>query len=354
MTNSLPPGPDAAPQSELDAPPARPVMADPQPDTMPAARGESELSGDVSPLDAAGPEAPVAAPSGSGVAPSSSGVAPTDDSGVGGPGAVPTESVVPTGTGPPPPRRGPVVALGYFAAAVVGALLLGGSLLAFGGVGRSVPSPSPTPTPPPNVANGPSLGTTAAPVTIEIWADYQCPFCRLEAMVFGGSMERAYVLPGTVRIVYHDFAFLGQESIDAAVAARCAGRQDPGAYWRYHDLLFASQQGENQGTFSRTNLVALAGIASLDATAFTACLDDPAVAKAVSDETAQGRALGIASTPTMRITGPGGTRLLTGFSQSWATISDAVTAVESTLPSPGPGTGGSQAPASSGVPTATP
>ena len=29
MTDSLPPGPDAAPQSELDAPPARPVMADP-------------------------------------------------------------------------------------------------------------------------------------------------------------------------------------------------------------------------------------------------------------------------------------------------------------------------------------
>jgi protein-disulfide isomerase len=253
-----------------------------------------------------------------------------------------------------PPRRLPLVALGYLAAAVVGALLLGGSLVAVGGVGRAVPSPSPSPTPPPNVANGPSLGTSAAPVTIEIWADYQCPFCRLEAMVFGGSMERTYVLPGTARIEYHDFAFLGKESIDAAVAARCAGRQDPGAYWRYHDLLFASQQGENQGAFSRANLVTLAGIASLDATAFTACLDDPAVAKAVADETAQGRALGIASTPTLRITGPGGTRMLTGFSQSWAAIRDAVAAVESAPASASPGPGGSRPPASSGVPAATP
>lgn len=255
-----------------------------------------------------------------------------------------------------PPRRLPLVALGYLAAAVVGALLLGGSLVAVGGVGRAVPSPSPTPPPPPppNVANGPSLGTSAAPVTIEIWADYQCPFCRLEAMVFGGSMERAYVLPGTARIVYHDFAFLGTESVDAAVAARCAGRQDPGAYWRYHDLLFASQQGENQGAFSRANLVTLAGIASLDATAFTACLDDPTVPKAVADETSQGRALGIASTPTLRITGPGGTRMLTGFSQSWAAIRDAVTAVESAPAPASPGPGGSHTPASSGAPAATP
>ena len=60
------------------------------------------------------------------------------------------------------------------------------------------------------------------PVTLEIWADYQCPFCRLEDLLFGGAVDREYVAPGIVRIVYRDFAFLGQESTDAAVAARCA------------------------------------------------------------------------------------------------------------------------------------
>ncbi len=184
-------------------------------------------------------------------------------------------------------------------------------------------------------------------MTIEVWADYQCPYCRLEAIVFGGSMERTYVLPGLARIVYRDFAFLGQESIDAAVAARCAGRQDPGAYWRYHDLLFASQQGENQGTFARANLVTLAGIAALDATSFSACLDDPAVAKAVADETAQGRAAGIVSTPTLRVSGPGGTKLLAGISSSWSTISDAIAAVSTAAPAGSPGPGASpSAPAS--------
>lgn len=273
---------------------------------------------------------------------------------------VPTEPVVPTG--PPPatarPGRGPAVALGYLAAALAGALLLGGSLVVFGGVGRASPSPSPTlaptPTPPPNGADGPSLGSAAAPVTIEVWADYQCPYCRLDAMVFGGSMERAYVLPGNARIVYRDFAFLGQESIDAAVAARCAGSQDPGAYWRFHDLLFASQKGENQGTFKRENLVTLAGIAALNATAFAACLDEPAVAKAVADETAQGRAAGIESTPTLRLSGPGGTRILAGFSAGWLTISDAMAAVSAPAPSASPPPGGSSTPLASEVPAATP
>ncbi len=270
--------------------------------------------------------------------------------------SAPTEPVVPGGRPPATPRpgRGPALVAGYLAAALAGALLLGGGLAAFGGLGGAAPSPSPTlaptPTPPPNAADGPSLGSAAAPVTVEVWADYQCPYCRLEAMVYGGSLERAYVLPASARIVYRDFAFLGQESTDAAVAARCAGRQDPGAYWRYHDLLFASQQGENQGTFKRENLLTLAGLAALDATSFTACLADPAVAKAVADETAAGRALGIESTPTMRIIGPGGTKTLAGFSKDWATIRDAIAAVAVATPSASPSSGVSPSPDASAAP----
>jgi protein-disulfide isomerase len=283
------------------------------------------------------------------------------------PDFVPTEPVVPMSPPPAtaPPGRGPAVALGHVAAALVGALLLGGSLVAFGVVGRAAPSPSPspspapsatlapTPTPPPIAADGPSLGSAAAPVTIEVWADFQCPFCKLLAMAFGGSMERAYVLPGIARIVSRDFAFLGQESIDAAVAARCAGAQDPGAYWRYHDLLFASQEGENKGTFKRQNLATLARVAGVDPTPFTACLDDPAVAEAVAAETAQGRALGIDSTPTLRISGPGGTRILAGFGAGWSTIRDAIAAVSAPAPGVSPEPSGST-PIESGAPSTSP
>lgn len=254
---------------------------------------------------------------------------------------------------PPEPATGPAPlagaaaravprVLGYLAAAA-GGLLVGALLVAAGGFAAGTPRPGPTPPPtavpsePPAWADGQVVGRPDAPVTIEIWADYQCPFCRLETFAFGGALEREYAGSGTARIVYRDYAFLGQESVDAAVAARCAGRQAPGAYWRYHDLLFVSQQGENQGTFARQNLVALAGVANLDVVAFTACLDDPAVREAVTAETTEGGALGVGSTPTTRVSGPGGTQVLQGFSRQWSVLAEAIEKAAKPAPSPEPG-----------------
>ena len=106
------------------------------------------------------------------------------------------------------------------------------------------------------------------------------------------TLVREMAVPGKARIDYRDFAFLGKESTDAAVAARCAERE--GLFWRYHDLLYASQSGENQGAFARDRLLGLATFAGIvDTPAFTACLDDPAVAGQVAAETADGRSYGI-------------------------------------------------------------
>ena len=121
---------------------------------------------------------------------------------------------------------------------------------------------------------------------MEIWADYQCPYCGALTHVLEPSLQRDYVDSGKVRIVYRDFSFLGQESTEAAAAARCSGQQD--AYWHFHDLLFASQQGENQGAFAPANLMSLAKYAGLDTDAFAKCMSDAAVRTAVETETAAG------------------------------------------------------------------
>lgn len=253
------------------------------------------------------------------------------------------------------PRR-PAI-LGYLGAAILGAVLgAAGLALATGAIGAlaspsPVPSaaPSPGPTEPPA---GNAIGRPDAPVTVEIWADYQCPFCRLEDLLFGGAVDREYVTPGIVRVVYRDFAFLGQESTDAAVAARCAGAQDPAAQLRFHDALYTFQQGENEGRFARANLVQIAEIAGVASpAAFTACLDDPAVAKAVADETTAGRNVGITSTPTLRLRGPGGERVLEGFNQTWPKLRDALEAIRVAAP---PSPSGSPAPPSSAAPSALP
>ncbi|HYM84840.1 MAG TPA: thioredoxin domain-containing protein [Candidatus Dormibacteraeota bacterium] len=226
---------------------------------------------------------------------------------------------------------------GYLLAAVLGAVLLGG--LALGGA-VTLPRPAPSPSPSPDRGEGPSLGQATAPVTIEVWADYQCPFCGLQARGIEPSIERSLVSTGQVRLVFRDFAFLGQESVDAAVAARCAGRQ--GRYFYFHDLLFGSQQGENQGAFARQRLLNLASFAGLDGTSFTACLDDAAVSNAVEAETASGRGYGVESTPTLRVSGPGGSELLDGV-KPLSVVTAAVARVSrpsaSSEATPGGGTG---------------
>ena len=144
-------------------------------------------------------------------------------------------------------------------------------------------------------------------------------------------------------MVFRDYAFLGQESIDAAIAARCAGRQDPAGYWRYHDFLFAFQGGENQGLFVRANLVKLATYAGFAEAPFTACLDDATVSAAVAAETAEGAKLGVTSTPTLRVIGPGGTETVRGFG-TWPELAATIERVLKPAPSATPGPSATPAP----------
>ncbi len=264
--------------------------------------------------------------------------------------AMPVEPVV----GLPSDGRGAVEAASERAPRLVRylvAVLAGGALtavvLALSGSQLRLPgasvvaSPAPTATPADTsrtlAGKGNVLGDQDALITIELWSDYQCPYCGLLAKAIEPALIRERIAPGEASLTYRDFAFLGQESIDAAVAARCAGQQ--GAYWRYHDLLFATQQGENQGTFSAANLAGIANVAGIEGVTFAACVADPTVAAAVQAETAAGRANGVESTPTLRISGPGGTQTITGFA-TWEPIEAAIDRVAVPHPSETPGPSG--------------
>ncbi len=267
-------------------------------------------------------------------------------------------------------RRGPSRVLTHVAALVAGVALAFGALFIAGFISDdrapvSTPSPSPGDTPNPGqtpapslppsaVEDGRSLGPVDAPITIDIWADFQCPFCGLQAKAVGPSMERELAATGRARITFRDFAFLGQESIGAAVAARCAGQQD--AFWRYHDLLFASQRGENEGAFRAEVLVSLAQFANLDVTAFQACLSDADIAGEVGTETAEGRNQGISSTPTTVIKGPYGEERLTGLAD-FAELEEVLNRVTdpnaTPKPSPTPQPTASESPEASASPSPT-
>ena len=167
---------------------------------------------------------------------------------------------------------------------------------------------SPTAPTPTALADGRSLGKPDAPVTLEIWSDFQCPACDQYAEIVEPALVGRYVTPGTLRIVHHDAAFQGarsgsayDESVEAGAGARCAAAQD--RYWPFHDWLFANRTGENVGAFADGRLRAIATSAGLDVSVWDACRATGEQQAAVRAETQSGVAKGINSTPTMFLNG---------------------------------------------------
>ena len=146
-----------------------------------------------------------------------------------------------------------------------------------------------------------ALGRPDAPVVISEWGDFQCPFCRAYTLDTEPSLVREYVDPGRVRLEWHDFAYLGPESVLAARAARAAGRQ--GRFWQYHDALYRQQDRENSGAITGESLTATARGLGLDVARFQRDFADPAIAAQVSADRELGAALGVNGVPSFVVGG---------------------------------------------------
>jgi protein-disulfide isomerase len=111
------------------------------------------------------------------------------------------------------------------------------------------------------------------------------------------KLYKEYVKDGTLRIEWRDFPYRGQESVNAAVAARAAQAQ--GGFWEYHDLLFDSQFSG----YSDENLVALARKAGLDTQRFQSDYENARYEGVVQADFQKGLDLGVNGTPTFFING---------------------------------------------------
>jgi protein-disulfide isomerase len=191
---------------------------------------------------------------------------------------------------------------------------------------------------PADIQHDNTLGSASAPVLLEVYGDFQCPICARHSLDVEPSVVSKYVIPGKVRIVHHDIAILGRpsptspdnESRIAASGAVCAIAQ--GKYWDYAHWIFANQDGENAGGFTRERVTAIATAAGLDGTALRSCLDQPATTGQVDANTQQALAMGINATPTLYLNGTSIGSGLKSVDQLSALI-DAVLAGRSASPS---------------------
>ncbi|HVA87703.1 MAG TPA: thioredoxin domain-containing protein [Candidatus Saccharimonadales bacterium] len=146
------------------------------------------------------------------------------------------------------------------------------------------------------LADGRTIGRADAPLTLRIWSDFQCPACQRLATRIEPDIVRDYVATGKLRVIYSDFILIGPQSMDLAVAARCAG--DQGRFWQYHDVVFANQGTENTGWATRSMIDNMADAVGLDRLSFDACLASKDKVDAVTAEYDQGKAI-VHSTPTL-------------------------------------------------------
>ncbi len=153
-----------------------------------------------------------------------------------------------------------------------------------------------------------TVGSESAPVTLDVYDDFQCPVCAQHSLNVEPSVVSKYVAPGKLRIVHHDLALLGGKPTDpnnesriAASGAVCAVAQ--GKYWDYAHWVYDNQTVENGGEFTRERLTSIATAAGLDATAFTGCLDQSTTTSEVDVTTQNAITMGISSTPTFYLDG---------------------------------------------------
>jgi protein-disulfide isomerase len=88
--------------------------------------------------------------------------------------------------------------------------------------------------------DAPSRGPATAPVTIQIFSDFECPFCA-QAVPVLRALEAD--LGGSVRVVWRNFPLPGHAHARRAAAASVEVYLTRGgaAFWRFHDGLFGTQ-----------------------------------------------------------------------------------------------------------------
>jgi len=148
--------------------------------------------------------------------------------------------------------------------------------------------------------NQPSRGPAGAPVVIQIFSDFQCPFCQRVRPTIE-EIEKKY--PGRVRLVWRDLPLdFHRQARPAAEAAREAFAQKGSkGFWAMHDLLFENQQKPDG--LEMPALEAYAQTIGLDLTRFRAALADDRHAAAIDADLAAANAADIRGTPSFVING---------------------------------------------------
>lgn len=145
-----------------------------------------------------------------------------------------------------------------------------------------------------------SLGSPNAAVTIEEFADFQCPTC---GDVHPRIKEIRAKYGDRVRIIFRHFPLtqIHPHAYDAAVAAEAAGMQ--GKFWDMQNLLFTNQKSWPTDADPRKTFEGYAQKLGLDVQKFSDDMAGIITKNRIDADMQRGRSLSINSTPSIFING---------------------------------------------------
>jgi protein-disulfide isomerase len=140
-------------------------------------------------------------------------------------------------------------------------------------------------------------GAPSAPVTLEVFGDFQCPSCATVSGVIS-KLEQDY--GPRLRVIFREFPLaMHSHAVEAALAAEAAGLQ--GHFWEMHDMLYQYQTVWSKVSDVSHFFDAYAESLGLDVERFRMDSQSAAVRARVISEGDLGVSRGVKNTPTLFI-----------------------------------------------------
>lgn len=144
-----------------------------------------------------------------------------------------------------------------------------------------------------DTAGAPFKGPADAPVTIALFTDFECPYCRQIIPLLDQVMERN---PKTVKLAFKNmplkFHKFAEPSAKAALAAH-----EQGKFWEFHDKLFAEKK------LSEQLIKKTATDLQLDIPRFEKDMASPKILGKIQKDLVDAQTAGVTGTPTVFING---------------------------------------------------
>lgn len=178
---------------------------------------------------------------------------------------------------------------------------------------------------------GDRLGSSNAPVSIQVFNDLQCSGCRDDFLGTIPALAERYARPGDAQLLYRHYSNSQRVQQEGFFGAEAAADQNYA--WQYIYLFFRNQEEAERFGVDQDFLASIAtGVEELDGAEWKAYLErndgpDGAIAKRLEADEALGRDLGIRTGQGMIVNGPGGTQTLQE-GPSLAEVEAAIRAVE--------------------------